>query len=143
MYEQYFGIFNIQRLPSVLKRHYNMLHFIRGTYSVPKNVLFKLKDGNLKLQLDKCEFMKKETEFSGHIVTTTGINFPLPKTPKQIKSILGLCALYLKFIPNFANVVKPMNLKLKKGAVLDTKCKGYVKSFEGLKVLITNMKLQR
>jgi len=61
-----------------------------------KKVLKKLRDANLKLQLDKCEFMKKETEFLGHVVTTTGIkpnpkkisaiiNFPIPKTPKEIK----------------------------------------------------------
>jgi len=50
--------------------------------------------------------MKKETEFLGHTVTTTGIkpnpkkisaivNFPIPKTPKEIKSFLGLCGFYL------------------------------------------------
>jgi len=33
-----------------------------------KIVFEKLKNGNLKLQLDKCEFFKKETEFLGHIV---------------------------------------------------------------------------
>lgn len=82
MYEQYFGIFNIQRLPSVLKRHYNMLHFIRGTYSVPKNVLFKLKDGNLKLQLDKCEFMKKETEFFGTYCNHNRHKFPVTQDTK-------------------------------------------------------------
>jgi len=60
-----------------------------------KKVFEKQRDANMKLQLDKCEFMKKETEFLVHIVTTNGIkqnlnktkaitNFPLPKTPKQI-----------------------------------------------------------
>jgi len=55
-------------------------------------VFQKLRDA----QMDKCEFMKKETEFLGHIVTTTGIkpnpkkisaiiNFPITKTPKEIK----------------------------------------------------------
>jgi len=59
-----------------------------------KKVFQKLRDANLKLHLDKCEFLKKETEFLGHIVTTTGIkpnpkklsaiiNFPIPKTPKK------------------------------------------------------------
>jgi len=57
-----------------------------------KMVFQKLRDA----QMDKCEFMKKETEFLGHIVTTTGIkpnpkkisaiiNFPITKTPKEIK----------------------------------------------------------
>jgi len=93
--------------------------------------------------------MKKETEFLGQIVTTSGIkpnpnktkaitNFLLPKTPKQIKSFLGLCGFYRKFIPNFAKIVKPMTLKLKKGAIIDTKCKEYIESFEKLKVLITS-----
>jgi len=61
--------------------------------------------------------MKKDTEFLGHIVTTIGIkpnpkkisaivNFPIPKTPKEIISFLGLCGFYRKFIPNFANIVK-------------------------------------
>jgi len=26
-------------------------------------------------------------------------NFPLPKTPKKLKSVLGLCGFYRKFIP--------------------------------------------
>jgi len=102
-----------------------------------KKVFEKLRDVNLKLQLPKCEFMKKETEFLEHIVTTNGIkpnpnktnaikNFSLSKTPKQIKSFLGLCGFYRKFIPNFSKIVKPMTLKLKKGAVIDIKCKEYV-----------------
>lgn len=32
---------NLQRLPSILRRHYNILHFIGGTYSVPKKGLYK------------------------------------------------------------------------------------------------------
>jgi len=27
-------------------------------------------------------------------------NFPLPKTPKKLKSVLGLCGFYRKFIPS-------------------------------------------
>jgi len=65
-----------------------------------------------------------ETEFLGHIVTTTGIkpnpkksviiNFPLSKTPNEIKSFLGLCGFYRKFIPDFAHIIKPMAMNIKK-----------------------------
>lgn len=59
-------------------------------------VLNRLKDANLKIQGDKCEFFRRETEFLGHVITQKGIkpnpkkvecvsNYPLPKTPKQIK----------------------------------------------------------
>jgi len=101
------------------------------------------------LQLDKCEFLKKETEFLGHIITTDGIksnpnkinaiiNFPIPKTTKGIKSFLGLCGFYRKFIPNFAKIAKPMTSKLKKGAVINTKNNDYTSAFEKIKVLITS-----
>jgi len=84
-----------------------------------RNVFAKLQEANLKLQLDKCEFMKKETEFLCHIVTTEGIKpnpnkikaiqiFPLPKTNKEIKSFIGLCGFYRKFIPYFAKIGKPI-----------------------------------
>lgn len=40
------------------------------------NLIFKrLREVNLKIQLDKTEFLKKETEFLGHIVTTEGVWF--------------------------------------------------------------------
>jgi len=58
-----------------------------------KIVFEKLKNANLKLQLDKCEFLKKEKEFLGHIVGPNGVmpnpekvkainKFPIPKTQK-------------------------------------------------------------
>ena len=54
-------------------------------------VFDRLKAANLKIEMDKCEFLKKETEFLGHVVTQNGIkpnpkkvecvvNYPLPKT---------------------------------------------------------------
>jgi len=35
------------------------------------------------------------------------IHFPIPKTTKKINEFLGLCEFYRKFLPNFANVVRP------------------------------------
>ena len=33
----------------------------------------KLSEHNLKIQADKCSFMKRETEFLGHVLTTEGL----------------------------------------------------------------------
>ena len=63
--------------------------------------------------------------YLGHVITPQGIRpnpdkiaavkkFPIPKTPKEIKSFLGLVGYYRKFIPNMAKVTKPMTLLLKK-----------------------------
>lgn len=90
-----------------------------------KMVFIKLREANLKIQLDKCEFLRKEVEFLGHVVTPEGIkpnkkkisaiqNFPIPKTQRDIKSFLGLLGYYRKFIKNFAKITKPMTKCLKK-----------------------------
>lgn len=92
-------------------------------------VLSKLEEANFKIQLDKCEFLKKECEFLGHIVTEEGIkpnpnkiekvlNWPLPKTQKEIKGFLGLVGYYRRFIKDFAQLTKPMTKCLKKGAII-------------------------
>jgi len=112
-----------------------------------RKVFEKLQEANLKLQLDKCEFLKKQTDFLGHTISPEGIRpnkdkikaieqFPIPKSSKEIKSFLGLCGYYRKFIPDFAKIAKPMTVFLKKGAKIDTKNKEYNKSFEKLKILI-------
>lgn len=90
-------------------------------------VLERLIKSNLKVQLDKCEFLKKECEFLGHIVTQDGIkpnpnkiekilDWPIPKTTTQIKGFLGILGYYRKFIRDFAKLTKPLTKCLKKDA---------------------------
>lgn len=88
-------------------------------------VFQKLRDHNLKLQPDKCEFLRKEVAYLGHIITSDGVRpnpekieaitkIKQPKNPKDIKSFLGLVGYYRKFIPNFAKTAKPLTCLLKK-----------------------------
>lgn len=62
----------------------------------------------LKINPEKCSFLRKEIIFLGHIVTKLGIfqdpkkiesakKFPTPKTQKEIKSFLGLASYYRTF----------------------------------------------
>lgn len=80
---------------------------------------------NLKFQPDKCEFLRKEVVYLGHIITSEGVKpdpkkleavdkFPVPKNPKNIKQFLGLAGYYRRFIPNFSKVAKPLTDLLKK-----------------------------
>jgi len=90
------------------------------------NEIFQiLEKKNLKIQVDKCNFMKKETEFLGHILTKEGIKpnpnkiviiekLLLPRTEKQIKSFLGITGYYRKFIKDYAKVAQPITKYLKK-----------------------------
>lgn len=108
----------------------------------------RLRNSNLKIQMDKSEFLKHETPYLGHIITTDGVkpnpdkisaivNYPVPKTPKQIKAFLGLLGYYRRFIPNFARVTKPFTSCLKKGAKINLTPE-YLACFEHCKTLLTN-----
>src|SRR5699024_6313855 len=95
-----------------------------------KMIFEKLREFNLKVQLDKSEFLCKEVAFLGHIITPEGIKpnpskikavkeYPLPKTVKEIKQFLGLVGYYRRFLQNFAKIVSPFTKCLKKGAKID------------------------
>lgn len=69
----------------------------------------RLRKANLKLQPDKCEFLRKEVAYLGHIIGKNGVrpdpqkihaveNFPVPHDPKSVKQFLGLAGYYRRFI---------------------------------------------
>jgi len=74
----------------------------------------------LFLQPDKCEFLKREVIYLGHIITENGVrpdskkiiavkNFPIPKTRKNIKQFLRFAGYYRRFIENFSKIAKPLS----------------------------------
>ncbi|KAJ0177013.1 hypothetical protein K1T71_007022 [Dendrolimus kikuchii] len=90
-----------------------------------KAVFNRLRSFNLKLQPEKCEFLRKEVAYLGHIIGEDGVkpnpdkikavtNYPIPQSPKDIKSFLGLVSYYRRFIPDFAKLAKPLTSLLKK-----------------------------
>lgn len=90
-----------------------------------KEVFQKLRLHNLKLQPDKCEFMRNEVMYLGHVISENGVkpnpdkiqiikNYPIPKNPKDIKSFLGLAGYYRRFIKDFSKNAQPLSQLLKK-----------------------------
>lgn len=79
----------------------------------------RLRATGLKLQPDKCEFLRPELEYLGHLITAEGVkpnpnkinavqDFKIPSNQKQVKSFLGLSGYYRKFIMNFSTIAKPL-----------------------------------
>lgn len=112
-------------------------------------VFKRLRSANLKIQLDKTDFLKREVAYLGHIVTPEGVrpnpdkiaaikNFPIPKTSKEIKGFLGLLGYYRKFIKDFAKLTKPMTRCLKKNSTIDIENPEYRHCFEMCKTLLSN-----
>lgn len=89
-----------------------------------QTVFETLELANMKVQLDKCHFLKKEVEFLGFLVSDSGIktnpkrveainNCAIPKTLRDLRSFLGLANFYRRFIKDFAKIAKPLTLLLR------------------------------
>ena len=82
-------------------------------------VLERFAQAGLKLKSQKCQLFKKEVDFLGHVINEQGVhtnpqkiecvkNWPLPKNITELRSFLGLCSYYRRFIANFSHVAKPL-----------------------------------
>ena len=82
-------------------------------------VLERIYQLGLRLEPKKCEYLKPELEYLGHIITKDGIkpnpekincikNFKPLKTVKDVQSFLGLAGYYRKFIKNFFTIARPL-----------------------------------
>jgi hypothetical protein len=88
-------------------------------------VLKKLHENDLFLNLDKCIFDVEEVDYLGMIVSEDQIkmdpiklagiaNWPTPNTIKQVRSFLGFGNFYRRFIPHYATITHPLNDLTKK-----------------------------
>jgi hypothetical protein len=91
-----------------------------------EQVLTRVKDANLTLNVKKCVFADAEVDFLGHHVgrgvvaprsqkVEVMLNFPRPTTKKQLQSLQGLASYYRRYLPHFADLAAPWSELLKKG----------------------------
>lgn len=113
-----------------------------------KQVFDRFKIHNLKVQLAKSEFLKKQVTFLGHELTSDGLkpntnkikavlDFPMPVTHKDVKAFLGLVGYYRKFIRDFAKLTKPLTECLKKGRRV-VHSPAFIDAVQKCKQLLTN-----
>ena len=89
-------------------------------------VLQKLHDAGLKLKPRKCQLFAKQVEFLGHVISNCGIqtdpkktnvvrDWPQPTKLHDVRSFIGFCSYYRRFIPKFAELAKPLHKLTEKG----------------------------
>ena len=92
-----------------------------------KQVFERLQEANLTLKPGKCKFAAEKVLYLGHQISENGIevntdktavitSFPPPKTQKQVRTFLGMCNYYRKFISNYSQIAAPMYSLLKADA---------------------------
>ena len=91
-------------------------------------VLRRLKQAGLKVTPKKCHLFQFQVEFLGHIVSAAGIStdpkktesidsWPPPKSIRDVRSFIGLCSYYRRFVKGFADIAKPLYMLMEKDAV--------------------------
>uniref|UniRef100_A0A5S6QHH5 RNA-directed DNA polymerase n=1 Tax=Trichuris muris TaxID=70415 RepID=A0A5S6QHH5_TRIMR len=113
-----------------------------------REVFRRLRDAGLKLNMEKCQFFKKEVRYLGHVVSRDGVrvdpekteavdNWPRPTSPKELKQFLGLASYYRRFVSSFATIAEPMNKLMKKSSRWNwtSECEA---SFHELKARLTS-----
>jgi len=92
-----------------------------------RKIFERVEQANFKIQPEKCVFATDTVEYLGHICTPLGIRpdprkiqaiveYPVPKTVKDIRSFIGLVGYYRRHVPNFAKFAQPLTNLTKKNA---------------------------
>ena len=87
-------------------------------------VLGLLSRAGATLKLKKCHFFKERVKYLGHVIlpgklqidqskTVSVRNAIFPRTRTELRSFLGLCNVYRRFIPQFAKIASPLTKMLR------------------------------
>lgn len=88
--------------------------------SLLNSILEKLKQANLTINIDKCQFFRSQLKYLGYVVDMNGLrtdpekveailNYPTPTCRKDLKRFLGTATWYRRFVPNFSTIAGPLN----------------------------------
>ena len=100
-----------------------------------QNVFDRLRKHHLILNLKQCSFLKAETNYLGFVINESGVKpeerkvhiikalIP-PTTLREVRSLIGMCSYYRRFIPHFSEIAEPIIALTRKYARLkcDAKC---------------------
>ena len=92
-----------------------------------EEVMERLKEHGVRLNREKCYFMRPHVEYLGFRVDAQGLHAtqeklkaineaPIPRNVTELRSFLGLLNYYGRFIPNLATIVHPLYQLLCKNA---------------------------
>jgi hypothetical protein len=85
-----------------------------------EEVFERVKKHGLRLKRKKCEFLKDEIAYLGHVVSKEGIapdpqkteainKMPIPENVSAVRTFLGLASYYRHFIPDLSTIASPLH----------------------------------
>jgi len=90
-----------------------------------KEILRRLKENDLYIKPEKCVWKVRKIEFLGVVIGPNGIemevekvdgvlSWPQPKNVKDVRKFLGFANYYKRFIKDFTQVARPINVLTRK-----------------------------
>jgi len=112
-----------------------------------EEVLKRLEENDLFVKPEKCKWKVREVEFLGVVIGPRGVemqkekvervlNWLAPRNVKEVQKFLGFANYYRRFIKNFARIVAPLHILVRKEQKWKWE-KEQEKAFERLKVVFT------
>ena len=111
-------------------------------------VLERLTKAGLKLKPSKCNLIRKEVLFLGHVVSEVGItvdsekiraveDWPVPKNVHDIRVFIGFCSYYRRFVRGFPSIVGLLTYLLEAEVKFEW-TEEYMDAFKKLKEILTS-----
>ncbi|GFR27629.1 retrovirus-related Pol polyprotein from transposon 17.6 [Trichonephila clavata] len=113
-----------------------------------RRVFEKLKEAKLKLNPSKCNLFRHEVNYLGHIISADGVrtdpqkvsavkDWRRPKNVHELRSFLGLCTYYRRFVKGFSSIARPLHrlAENKQKFLWTDECK---EAFNSLKAALTS-----
>jgi len=111
-------------------------------------VFERLRYARLKLKPSKCSLFQRKVAFLGHTISESGVamqeekieavkKWPVPKNLHDVRSFIGLCSYYRRFIAGFADIAAPLHALAGKDVKFQWKIEHQL-AFEQLKLKLTS-----
>ena len=92
---------------------------LEGHLAHIQQVFDRLREHSLRLKLKKCSFLKSETNYLGFVINENGVMpearkvnvikaLAPPTCVREVRSLVGMCSYYRRFIPHFSNIAEPI-----------------------------------
>jgi RNase H-like domain found in reverse transcriptase/Reverse transcriptase (RNA-dependent DNA polymerase)/Integrase zinc binding domain/Chromo (CHRromatin Organisation MOdifier) domain/Integrase core domain/Retroviral aspartyl protease len=118
-----------------------------------RRVLERLREAELYVKPEKCQFHVQEVSFLGYLISEKGIRmdpakveaitqWPTPTSVHDIQVFLGFANFYRRFIKRFSRIILPITILLKKGVKFKWSTKAQ-RAFDDLKTAFTTAPILR
>ena len=86
-------------------------------------ILSTLQKAGVSLKLKKCSFFTKEVRYLGHIIRSGSLSVDetstaslreavRPETQSEVRSFMGMCNVYRRFVKGYTDIAEPINALL-------------------------------